>query len=62
MIDHGLREAYRIANGQHEGRYAVVCRCGARFIRDRLADAAIALERHEHDPSTPVTEATGRDQ
>lgn len=62
MIEHGLKEAYKVANGQHEGRHAVVCRCGLRFIRDRLADAAVALERHEQDPSAPTTEHTGREQ
>ena len=61
MMDHGLREAYRLAAGDHVGRHAVLCVCGKRFVRDRLADAAVALERHEADPSAPAFEHVGRE-
>lgn len=46
MSDHQLDHAWRSTDGRHHVR----CTCGQQWDRDRLADAAVALERHEHNP------------
>lgn len=48
---HGLGWAEEIDGGGHGIAHLVECRCGARWVRGRLADAAVALERHAHEPS-----------
>lgn len=44
MIEHELADAHPL----RDGWYLVTCSCGAAWRRQRLADAAVALERHQH--------------
>lgn len=48
MSDHQLDHAWRSTDGHHHVR----CTCGKSWDRERLADAAVALERHQFDPQT----------
>lgn len=36
----------------NESEFAIECSCGGVWRRSRLADAAIAHERHQRDPRT----------
>lgn len=52
MRPHGLGWAEAVEHGAMGVSHRVECVCGAVWERARLADAAIALERHEHAPRT----------
>lgn len=60
MMEHGLKEAYVIRAGDYAGQTATVCECKVRFVRERLVDGAIALERHVATPGEATVEYPGR--